>query len=58
MKTVYRQDGSEVELTDADAAKWLKQGLATEKKSGQPDAPKWSNNRVSLPAEVPSTSGE
>lgn len=29
MKTLYRQDGSRVELDDVDAAKWLKMGLGT-----------------------------
>lgn len=58
MKTVFRQDGSEVELTDEDAAKWIKQGLATEKNPGKPVAPKWANS-VSLPAEkTKSTFGE
>jgi len=28
MKTVFRQDGSSVTLSDADAARWLKQSLA------------------------------
>ncbi len=28
MKTLYRQDGSEVMLSDEDATKWLKQSLA------------------------------
>lgn len=59
MKTVYRQDGSEVELTDEDAAKWLKRGLATEKNPGKPVAPEWSKTSVSLPAENPkSTLGD
>lgn len=31
MKTVYRQDGSAVELSDDDAAQWLRLGLATER---------------------------
>lgn len=30
MKTVYRQDGSAVELSADDAAQWLRLGLATE----------------------------
>lgn len=29
MKTVYRQDGSAVDLTDDDADKWIALGLAT-----------------------------
>ena len=29
MKTVYRQDGSAVELSDAEAEQWIKRGLAT-----------------------------
>lgn len=28
MKILYRQDGSEVELTDSEAEKWLRMGLA------------------------------
>jgi len=29
MKTVYRQDGSAVELSEVEAAAWVKRGLAT-----------------------------
>ena len=29
MRTVYRQDGSAVELSDAEAEQWIKRGLAT-----------------------------
>ena len=29
MKTVHRQDGSAVELSDAEAEQWIKRGLAT-----------------------------
>jgi 3'-phosphoadenosine 5'-phosphosulfate (PAPS) 3'-phosphatase len=29
MKTVYRKDGSAVELSDAEAEQWIKRGLAT-----------------------------
>ena len=29
LKTLYRQDGSAVELTDEDAEQWIKSGLAT-----------------------------
>lgn len=56
MKTVYRQDGSKVELIDTDAAKWIKHGLATEK-NPVPDAPKVGNSS-SLPAGDLSTFGE
>lgn len=30
MKTLHRQDGSAVELEDAEAEQWIKRGLATE----------------------------
>jgi hypothetical protein len=41
MKTVCRQDGTHVELSDEDAAKWIKIGLATEPTATPPvdDAP-------------------
>jgi hypothetical protein len=33
MKTVYRQDGTAVDLDDETAAKWLRMGLATSRQS-------------------------
>ena len=36
MKTVIRQDGSTVELSDRDAEKWVKLGLATEPQKAAP----------------------
>ena len=36
MKTVIRQDGSTVELSEKDAARWLQLGLATEPQKAAP----------------------
>lgn len=38
MQTVIRQDGSAVELSDADAAMWIKRGLATAQPAAKPVA--------------------
>lgn len=38
MQTVIRQDGSAVELSDADAAVWIKRGLATAQPTAKPVA--------------------
>lgn len=39
MQTLCRQDGSPVELSDTDAAKWLKMGLAKAAPAKAPAAP-------------------
>lgn len=38
MQTVIRQDGTEIELDDAEAQLWIKRGLATAKNVAQPAA--------------------
>lgn len=40
MRTVHRQDGSAVELSDADAEQWIKRGLATAPPVEPPAKPK------------------
>ena len=58
---LYRQDGSEVELSDEDAAKWLKQSLAfltNPKEPAQPAVkPTW-RGKVADALTTPSIQGE
>lgn len=59
MQTVIRQDGSAVELSDADAAMWIKRGLATAQPAPAAESTKqsiWS--RKTTPEPVTFNEGE
>lgn len=57
MQTVIRQDGSAVELSDKDAAAWIKRGLATAQPIVEPATkpatkPAWSYQKTPEPIQT------
>lgn len=57
MQTVYRQDGSAVELSDAEAEQWIKRGLATAPPVAAPAKPTASWGKKAAPV-TSTTEGE
>lgn len=61
MQTVYRQDGTAVELVESEAQQWIKRGLATaaDPKAAQPAVKQsWRSKVADVPVITPQPLGE